>query len=89
MPNIVAEIFEPHYVVATGQVITGPGQLAGFFCSTSGTVKLWDSTTGSGTVLVDTFSAVSGTFHPMPFTFTNGLFATMTTATGTFAIGRP
>lgn len=65
---------------ATGAIATGPGQLLGIFVSSSssGTVKFWDNATaGSGTVIVNTFSAAAATFYRIPASFKNGLFLTV------------
>jgi len=47
---------------------------------TSGTLKLWDNTAGSGTVLMNTFTfpAGSGFYNfPQGISFNTGLFATV------------
>lgn len=48
----------PYLLTATGLAYTGPATVAGIIVSshTSGTIKLWDNTAGSGTVLVDTIT---------------------------------
>jgi hypothetical protein len=55
------------------------GRLTGIFVasSTSGTIKLWDNTAASGTVLVNTFSATAATWYPLPFAFGTGLYITV------------
>lgn len=55
-----------------------PGRLLGVFvaASTAGTIKVWDNTSGAGTVLVGTFTAVAATFYPLPFNFFTGLTIT-------------
>lgn len=65
---------------ASANVKNGPGQLLGIFvASTSaGTLKLWDSTTAAGTVIVNTFTPLAATFYPIPACFVNGLFVTIT-----------
>lgn len=74
---------------ATGAVKSGAGRLTGFLCtaSTSGTVKLWDNTAGSGTVLVETMSVSAGQFYPCPASFSTGLYATISSATITVCYG--
>lgn len=65
---------------SSSQAVKGiDGMLAGIFVasSSSGTIKLWDNTAGSGTVLVNTFSAIAGTWYPLPFRFLTGLFITV------------
>jgi len=55
------------------------GDLCGIFVasSSSGTIKLWNNTAGSGAVLVNTFSAVAATWYPLPFNFSAGLYITV------------
>jgi WD40 repeat protein len=69
------------YVNATDSrlVKTGDGYVLGIFVasSSSGTIKLWDNTTGATTVLVNTFSATAATWYPLPFHFKKGLFITV------------
>lgn len=63
-------------VTADTLLKTGSGDLVGIFVasSTSCTIKLWDNTAGSGTVLVNTFSASAATWYPLPFRFNTGLY---------------
>lgn len=57
-------------------VKSGAGNLVGIFVasSTSGTIKVWDNTSATGTVLVNTFSAGAATWYPLPFAFGTGLY---------------
>lgn len=57
----------------------GSGRVTGIFVasSSSGTLKLWDNTAGSGTVLVNTFSVVPATWYPLDFAFGKGLYVTV------------
>lgn len=69
-------------LTASALVKTGYGKALGVFCSssTAGTVKLWNNTAGSGTVLVNTFSVAAGTFYSFGtdgLDFTTGLFCTI------------
>ncbi len=62
---------------------TGDGIVEGFIVNShsSGTLKLWDNTAGSGTVLMNTFTFASGSSvvkFPDGIIFTTGLFADMT-----------
>lgn len=61
-------------------VKTGDGELLGIFVasSSSGTVKIWDNTSAATTVLVNTFTAIAGTWYPLPFHFINGLYIDIT-----------
>jgi len=63
-------------------VKTGQGALIGILVSTatSGTIKAWDNTAASGTVLFDTTAALtlsSPLFVPVNMAFANGLFLTL------------
>jgi hypothetical protein len=63
----------------TSQLVkTGAGVLCGIFVNstTSGTVKLWDNTAASGTVIVNTHTISPG-WNPMPFPFDTGLYITV------------
>lgn len=57
---------------------SGPGYLTGFFVAstTSGTIKFWDNTAGSGDVLINTFTPSAG-WNPCPMPFKKGLYATI------------
>lgn len=61
------------------QVKGSAGSLIGIFVasSSSGTIKLWNNTAASGTVLVNTFSAAAATWYPLPFPFSTGLYITV------------
>lgn len=71
----------PIAVTATGLLYTGPASAVGVIVSshTIGTLKLWDNTAGSGTVLVDTFSfpTGSGTYWLYGVKAIKGIFATV------------
>ena len=61
-------------------LVTGVGVVYGFIVSahSSGTIKLWNSTTASGDVILDTFTFVSGSgsvTFPAPLNFRIGLYA--------------
>lgn len=66
-------------ITASALIQTGPTKLGGIFCAstTSGTVKVWDSTAASGTVCVNTFALVAGTYYPLPADMKNGLYITI------------
>lgn len=65
---------------ADQSVKSGAGDLVGIFVasSTSCTIKLWDNTAASTTILVNTFSATAGTWYPLPFHFSTGLYVDIT-----------
>lgn len=67
-------------LTADTAVKSGRGNLVGIFVasSTTCTIKLWDNTAGSGTVLVNTFSAAAATWYPLPFAFDTGLYVDIT-----------
>lgn len=52
----------PVNLTASGQLKASAGTIKGFYVSshTSGTVKLWNNTAGSGTVLVNTITLAAG-----------------------------
>lgn len=65
---------------ASALVRTGRGKMLGIFCASSSaaTCKVWDNTSAATTVIVNTFTLVSGVFYPLPFAFQNGLYVTIT-----------
>lgn len=63
-------------------IITGTGCVAGIIINshTSGTIKLWDNTAGSGAVIVNTYTLPSGSqviVFPKPISFYTGLYITV------------
>lgn len=59
---------------------TGTGYLTGIFVSAASatpTIKLWDSLSATGTVLVGTFTPTAGQWHATPFAFYTGLYITI------------
>ena len=71
----------PFILTTTGLVDTGAFCVTGIVVSshTNGTLKLWDNTAGSGTVLVDTytFPAGSGTYPLFGIKSLVGIYATV------------
>jgi hypothetical protein len=68
-------------LTATGQVRAGQGILLGFMvASGTPTIKLWDSLTGAGTILLNTMQTTAATWYPLPACLNTGLFATITGA---------
>lgn len=63
---------------ASALIKTGSGDLVGVHVnsSTSGTIKFWDNTAASGTVVINTYSPSVG-WNPMPFHFNKGLYMTI------------
>ena len=76
----VIECGAPANLTASAQVMAGSGGLMGIFVSQASaapTIKVWDSLSATGKVLVNTFTPIAGTFYPMPFLYTLGLFVTI------------
>lgn len=66
-------------ISASALINSGKTVLGGIFCasSTSGTAKVWDNTAASGTVCVNTFTLVAGTYYPIPALLQNGCYITI------------
>lgn len=69
-------------ISASSLIKTGSGRVQGVIINsnTAGTVKLWDNTAASGTILINTFSFTTGTSGFLPLfggTFGTGLYATI------------
>lgn len=61
-------------------VKSGAGKLLGIFCasaSSTPTIKVWDSTAASGTVVVNTFTPIPGNYHAIPADVANGIYVTI------------
>ncbi len=60
-------------------VKTGEGHLIGIFVASSAaaTIKVWDNTSAATTILVNTFTAIDGTWYPLPFKFKIGCYVTI------------
>ena len=69
----------PVNLSASGVVSNAQGAILGVFCasSSSGTLKLWNNTAGSGAIIVNTFSLVAATYYPIPASFAIGCYATI------------
>lgn len=72
---------------ASGLVKTGEGvcHLILITSSSSLTVKLWDSTSAAGTVIVDTMAVNANEEYDIPAQFTTGLYVTLG-GTGTLTV---
>lgn len=69
-------------ITASALIKTGFGKVAGFIVNshTSGTLKLWDNTSGATTVITNTYTFDSGSQvvrFPEPICFNTGLYATI------------
>lgn len=76
----MADFMKAQNVTASGLIKTGAGRIKGIFVASasSGTIKLWQNTAGSGTVLVNTFSVAAGTWYSLgDMAFSTGLFITI------------
>lgn len=67
---------------ASAQIKAGSGTLYGIIVNshTSGTLKLWDSLTASGTVITNTYTFATGSqviTFPQGVSYYTGLFATI------------
>lgn len=67
---------------ASALIKTGSGTVAGFVVNSnsSGTLKLWDSLTATGTVIINTYTFPTGSSvveFPAPVDFYTGLYATI------------
>jgi hypothetical protein len=78
-------------MTASGMLIPASGgEIGGFLCSVGGSIKLTVGTVnGSGALIVDTTTVAAGQFIPIPLSIAaslGGVYATLTTAQGTFFI---
>lgn len=69
-------------ITASALIKTGFGKVAGFIVNshTSGTLKLWDNTSGATTVITNTYTFASDSQvvrFPEPICFNTGLYATI------------
>ncbi len=67
---------------ASAQIKSGDGTLYGVIVNshTTGTLKLWDSLTASGTVIMNTYTFATGSqviMFPQGVSFYTGLYATI------------
>ena len=77
-------------ITGSQELQSGKGTVYGFIVSshTSGTLKLWDNTAGSGRVIMHTFTHPSGSGMyklPFPVNFETGLFDDMNTESSVFS----
>ena len=87
--NQVQESFSPKLITSatgTNVIKSQEGSFGGIFVSSIGgtpTIKVYDNTAASGTVLLDTFIPVAATFYRGPAGFATGLTVVLTVASGT------
>lgn len=73
----VRESSTPIQISASQAVLNAPGTLLGIFvssASSSPTIKVYANTAASGSVVVDTFTPVAGTWYPLPFRCATGCY---------------
>lgn len=73
----VNEFGSPVRVTGSVAAKNGQGTLLGIFvasASATPTIKVWNSLSASGAVIVNTFTPIAGTFYPLPFSFDVGCF---------------
>lgn len=73
----VFESGNPQRLTASGQVSGQPSSLMGIFvasASNTPTLQVLNSLAAGGAVLVNTFTPIAGTFYPLPFQASIGLF---------------
>lgn len=68
-------------ISASAQIRPSAAYLCGLFVSNASatpTIKVWDSTTATGTVLIDTFTPTAGTYYNLPdIIANNGIYITI------------
>ena len=64
---------------ASANAYAGAADLYGIFVASSAaaTVKVWDGTTAAGPIIANTFTAIGGTFYPLPAKCGAGIFVTI------------
>lgn len=90
MAGIVNQGFAPIPLAASGLAKTGAGLLGGIIVGTSTalTIKVWDSLTATGTVILETTVAITSSvpfYLPVPAAFNTGCFVTIG-GTGTVTV---
>lgn len=76
--NIVTEGYNYEQISSSTNVMPRTGILGGIFVSSASstpTITVYDSaTTTTATKIVDTFTPIGGTYYPMPFSVTAGVY---------------
>lgn len=75
----VIQVSNPTRATASGLIWTGAGALAGIFVASASaaSITVVDGLTGSGKLIVNTFTPAAATWYAMPFFFAAGLFITI------------
>jgi len=72
------EQYQYQRLTASGLVKKGSGQLGGFIVSIgTPTVTIYDSTTGTGTLIINGMVCAANTPYPVPVAFTQGCYVTI------------
>lgn len=83
----VREEWNPKVVTATGVLTTANGSTSGVLCTTDGTFAISEGVASGGATVVDTVTAVAGTWYPLPFKYSNGAFIIVASGfEGTFGV---
>lgn len=88
MAGITYEAYTAVPLAASGSAKAGSGVLGGILVGTSTalTIKVWDNTAASGTVILETTAALTaGQFLRIPAAFSTGCFITIG-GSGTFTV---
>ena len=68
-------------IAASALIKTGVGRIRGIFCASASagpTIKLWDDTSATGDVIVNTMTPAAATYYNMgDLIFGNGLYITI------------
>lgn len=86
MATRVKEVWTYKRMAASGQLAPRGGKVAGFFCTTAGTLQITEGETSGGDDIVSSFSVAAGTWYPFPFDLPEGAWAVMTGCVGTFGV---
>jgi hypothetical protein len=79
MAEYVTEVGKYVNISASALVRTGACDLLGIFCASSAgaTVLVYDQTSAAVPIVVNTFTAIAGTFYPIPAHCGNGIYITI------------
>lgn len=69
----VTEGYTPTILAASGLVFTGPGCLAGFLCTTAGTLLVYDAVTATNAI-TEAFDVAEGSFYNIPALMQTGCY---------------
>lgn len=72
---------EPFNLTTSTTVKSSESHLVGIWCSTAGTLGVYNGTSTAGTPIAKEFAVAAGFWYPMPFHCTNGLFVNISGGT--------